>query len=121
MYNCMQYVGAHNVKYFIWCIQDLSSGIITIVISFTGVVAFTQNSRIIIGVCYDYLKCVLIYRFSANDSKGGMAPTAIITINLCNCSGNGDCLFGELADGQASGSNFRIVGCKCNTGYSGIL
>ncbi|KAK2158430.1 hypothetical protein NP493_1797g00012 [Ridgeia piscesae] len=48
-----------------------------------------------------------------------MAPTAIITINLCDCSGHGDCLFGELADGQTSGSNFRIVGCKCNTGYSG--
>ena len=79
-----------------------------------------QSSHIIVSVCYDYLKCVFVDSFSANDSKGGMAPTAIITINLCDCSGHGDCRFGELADGQTSGSNFRIVGCKCNTGYSGI-
>ena len=85
------------------------------------VLLFPQSSHIIVSVCYNYLKWFFIYRFSAIDSKGGMAPTAIITINLCDCSGHGDCLFGELADGQTSGSNFRIVGCKCNTGYSGIL
>ena len=50
-----------------------------------------------------------------------MAPTAIITINLCDCSEHGDCLFGERAEGQTSGSNFRIVGCKCKIGYTGTL
>jgi len=63
---------------------------------------------------------LLICRFSAKDSKGGVAPTAVITVNLCNCSGNGECLFGELAEGQTAGSAFRIVACKCKIGYTGM-
>jgi len=43
MYNLMQYIGAHNVTYFTWSIKDLFPSIITIVISFTGVVAFTSK------------------------------------------------------------------------------
>ena len=59
-------------------------------------------------------------RFSATDSKGGVAPTAVVTVNLCNCSGQGDCLFGELAEGQTFRSPFRIVACNCNLGYTGV-
>ncbi|KAK2171661.1 hypothetical protein NP493_1037g00031 [Ridgeia piscesae] len=57
--------------------------------------------------------------FSAVDSKGGVAPTAVVTVNLCNCSGHGKCLFGEHSEGQVLASTFRIVACKCNVGYTG--
>ena len=62
----------------------------------------------------------ILDRFSAVDSKGGVAPTVFVTVNLCNCSGHGKCLFGERAEGQVGASTFRIVACKCNLGYTGM-
>ena len=59
-------------------------------------------------------------RFSASDSKGAVAPTTLVKVNLCNCSENGQCLFGEHAEGQTFRSSFRIVACKCKTGYTGV-
>ncbi|KAK2181215.1 hypothetical protein NP493_406g02023 [Ridgeia piscesae] len=38
---------------------------------------------------------------------------------MCDCSGNGDCLFTELAADQKEASKFRVVACKCNVGYAG--
>ena len=66
------------------------------------------------------LNVFILDRFSAVDSKGGVAPTAIVTVNLCNCSGHGKCLFGEHSEGQVLASTFRIVACKCNVGYTGM-
>ena len=59
-------------------------------------------------------------RFSATDSKDGVAPTTLVTVKLCNCSENGECLFGEPAEGQTFGSSFQIVACKCEIGYTGV-
>ena len=57
-------------------------------------------------------------RFSASDGKGGVAA-ADVSINLCNCSGHGECLFDLLADGYELKQTFRIVQCNCSTGWEG--
>ena len=57
-------------------------------------------------------------RFSASDGKGGVAA-ADVTVNLCNCSGHGECLFDLLADGYELKQTFRIVQCKCSIGWEG--
>ncbi|KAI0210407.1 Mucin-like protein [Lamellibrachia satsuma] len=56
--------------------------------------------------------------FTASDGKGGIA-TANISINLCNCSGHGECLFDLLADGYELKQTFRIVQCNCSVGWEG--
>ncbi|KAK2178081.1 hypothetical protein NP493_563g01009 [Ridgeia piscesae] len=56
--------------------------------------------------------------FSASDGKGGVAA-ADVSINLCNCSGHGECLFDLLADGYELKQTFRIVQCNCFTGWEG--
>ena len=66
------------------------------------------------------LSLVAHRRFTAKDPKGGVAPAAIVTVNMCDCSGNGDCLFTELAADQKEASKFRVVACKCNVGYAGM-
>ena len=58
------------------------------------------------------------FRFSASDGKGGVAA-ADVTVNLCNCSGHGECLFDLLADGYELKQTFRIVQCNCSTGWEG--
>ncbi|KAK2162836.1 hypothetical protein NP493_1501g01029 [Ridgeia piscesae] len=57
--------------------------------------------------------------FSAADGKGGVAATDIF-VNLCNCSGHGECLFDLLADGYELKQTFRIVHCNCSTGWEAI-
>ena len=57
-------------------------------------------------------------RFSASDGKEGVAATDV-TVNLCNCSGHGECLFDLLADGYELKQTFRIVQCKCSIGWEG--
>ena len=57
-------------------------------------------------------------RFSASDGNKGVAA-ADVTINLCNCSGHGECLFDLLADDYELRQTFRIVQCNCSTGWEG--
>ena len=57
-------------------------------------------------------------RFTASDGNGGVAAADVI-VNLCNCSGQGECLFDLLADGYALKQTFRIVQCNCTTGWEG--
>ena len=61
---------------------------------------------------------VIYNRFTAKDGNGGVAA-ADVTVNLCNCSGQGQCLFGLLADGYALKQTFRIVQCNCTIGWEG--
>ncbi|KAI0233186.1 Mucin-like protein [Lamellibrachia satsuma] len=56
--------------------------------------------------------------FSASDGKGGVAAAGV-SINLCNCSDHGECLFDLLADGYELKQTFRIVQCNCSTGWEG--
>ncbi|KAK2165542.1 hypothetical protein NP493_1362g01013 [Ridgeia piscesae] len=56
--------------------------------------------------------------FSSSDGKGGVAA-AEVTVNLCNCSGHGECLFDLLADGYELKQPFRVVQCNCSTGWEG--
>ncbi|KAK2158335.1 hypothetical protein NP493_1807g00024 [Ridgeia piscesae] len=56
--------------------------------------------------------------FTASDGKGGVAA-AEVSVNLCDCSGHGECLFDLLADGYELKQTFRIVQCNCSTGWEG--
>ena len=64
--------------------------------------------------------CLTDNRFLALDGKGGVAE-ADISVNLCNCSGHGKCLFDLLADGFELKQTFRIVQCNCPTGWEGKI
>ena len=65
------------------------------------------------------LICVVLLRFNAKDSRGGVAPSLSITINMCYCSGHGECDFGTFIDGQLDTALFRLVTCQCETGWDG--
>ena len=70
-----------------------------------------------------HIVCSYLYvmlRFSASDGKGGIAA-ADVTINMCNCSGHGTCVFDLLADGYELKQTFRIVQCLCSTGWEGAV
>ncbi|KAI0238816.1 hypothetical protein LSAT2_010422 [Lamellibrachia satsuma] len=56
--------------------------------------------------------------FSASDGKGGVA-SADVTVNLCNCTGHGECQFDQLADGYELKQSFRVVQCSCSKGWGG--
>ncbi|KAK2171616.1 hypothetical protein NP493_1050g00004 [Ridgeia piscesae] len=56
--------------------------------------------------------------FLASDGKGGVAA-ADVAVNLCNCSGHGECLFDLLADGYELKQTFRIVQCNCSIEWEG--
>ena len=58
-------------------------------------------------------------RFNAQDSRGGVAPSLTLTINMCNCSGHGSCNFDTLADGQSDSASFRLFACTCEVGWDG--
>ncbi|KAI0233502.1 hypothetical protein LSAT2_016254 [Lamellibrachia satsuma] len=60
-----------------------------------------------------------LHRFAATDAKGAVAPSANIIINLCSCSGPGECLFNKLASGQKASAMFRTVACNCTVGWTG--
>ncbi|KAI0230808.1 hypothetical protein LSAT2_018833 [Lamellibrachia satsuma] len=57
--------------------------------------------------------------FKAVDEKGAIAPSADITVNLCDCSGHGECMFGELREGEKATARFRLVACNCTVGWTG--
>ncbi|KAK2167442.1 hypothetical protein NP493_1275g00055 [Ridgeia piscesae] len=57
--------------------------------------------------------------FSAVDEKGAIAPSADVTVNLCDCSGHGECLFSELREGEKPTARFRLVDCNCTVGWTG--
>ncbi|KAK2175059.1 hypothetical protein NP493_751g01026 [Ridgeia piscesae] len=57
--------------------------------------------------------------FKASDGKNGVAAADVI-VNLCNCSGHGECLFDLLADGYELKQTFRIVQCNCSIGWEAI-
>ena len=63
---------------------------------------------------------LIVYRFSASDGKEGVA-TAHVSINLCNCSTHGTCLFDLLDDRYQLKDKFRIVMCDCSIGWEGII
>ena len=63
---------------------------------------------------------VRVRRFSASDGKEGVA-TAHVSINLCNCSTHGTCLFDLLDDRYQLKDKFRIVMCDCSIGWEGII
>jgi len=70
-----------------------------------------------------HIVCRYLYamrRFSASDGKGGIAA-ADVTINMCNCSGQGTCVFDLLAHGYELKQTFRIVQCLCSTGWEGTV
>ncbi|KAI0231500.1 hypothetical protein LSAT2_018133 [Lamellibrachia satsuma] len=56
--------------------------------------------------------------FSASDGKGGVASVDVI-VNLCNCTGRGECQFDQLADGYELKQSFRVVQCNCSKGWEG--
>ena len=53
------------------------------------------------------------------DEKGGYAPSLLVTVRMCNCSGHGTCNFAELQEGQSLTAPFQLVTCNCETGYEG--
>ena len=61
-----------------------------------------------------------VLRFLASDGKGGVAA-ADVAVNLCNCSGHGECLFDLLADGYELKQTFRIVQCNCSIEWEGTI
>ena len=69
-------------------------------------------------MCLECIVDMTAHRFKASDGKGGIAA-ADISINLCNCSGHGECLFDLLADGYELKQTFRIVQCNCSIGWEG--
>ena len=52
-------------------------------------------------------------------TKVQWAPTASVVINMCACSGHGECMFDELAEGQRAADMFRVVACNCSVGWTG--
>ncbi|KAK2190867.1 hypothetical protein NP493_66g06051 [Ridgeia piscesae] len=56
--------------------------------------------------------------FSASDGKGGVASVDVM-VNLCDCSGHGECQFDQLADGYELKQPFRVVQCSCYKGWEG--
>ena len=69
-------------------------------------------------MCYKCTLKMTIHRFKASDGKGGVAAVDV-SINLCNCSDHGECLFDLLADGYELKQTFRIVQCNCSIGWEG--
>ena len=67
---------------------------------------------------YVYTSDITLHRFKASDGKKGVAAADVI-VNLCNCSGHGECLFDLLADGYELKQTFRIVQCNCSIGWEG--
>ena len=65
-----------------------------------------------------YCICFCI-RFRAIDDKGAMARAADVIVNMCNCSGHGECVFTELREGEKASAMFRLVACNCTVGWSG--
>ena len=61
------------------------------------------------------------FRFSAVDEKGAIAPSADVTVNLCDCSGHGECRFSELREGEKPTARFRLVDCNCSVGWTGEI
>ena len=60
----------------------------------------------------------MLYRFIASDGKGGVASADVI-VNLCDCSGQGECLFDLLDVGYELKQRFRVVQCNCSIGWEG--
>ena len=58
-------------------------------------------------------------RFSAIDDKGAMAPSADVIVNMCDCSGHGECIFTEVREGEKASAMFRLVACDCAVGWAG--
>ncbi|KAK2190852.1 hypothetical protein NP493_66g04024 [Ridgeia piscesae] len=56
--------------------------------------------------------------FSASDGKEGVASVDV-NVNLCDCSGHGECEFDQLADGYELKQSFRVVQCSCYKGWEG--
>ncbi|KAK2181108.1 hypothetical protein NP493_410g01020 [Ridgeia piscesae] len=56
--------------------------------------------------------------FTASDGKEGIAA-AEVSVRLCNCSGQGECLFDNLAEGYEMKNTFAVVQCNCSTGWEG--
>ena len=52
---------------------------------------------------------IMLYRFAATDAKGGVASSANIVINMCNCSGHGECVFSELREAEKTSAMFRLA------------
>ena len=68
------------------------------------------------------MSCFFFSRFNAQDSKGGQALPHVVNIRLCRCnSSSGTCNFDRLVPGTDEASNFQIVECQCNPGWTGYL
>ena len=61
---------------------------------------------------------ITTFRFSASDGKDGVASVDVM-VNLCDCSGHGECQFDQLADGYELKQPFRVVQCSCYKGWEG--
>ena len=40
-------------------------------------------------------------------------------VNLCKCTGHGECQFDQLAEGYELKQSFRVVQCNCSKGWEG--
>ena len=59
-------------------------------------------------------------RFSADDGNGGVAAADVL-VNMCDCTGHGDCRFDRIVDGFKLKDTFRIVECNCSIGWEGEI
>ena len=111
LYHETSYVSCYNKNLVI-------KSVIHIYIQHTNVCiryVLTRLVRYIILVIW--CKCSP-FRFSASDGKGGVASNDVI-VNLCNCTGHGECQFDQLADGYELKQSFRVVQCNCSKGWEG--
>ena len=58
-------------------------------------------------------------RFSGNDTRGGKAAPLTVTVQLCNCSQHGECVWDKLQEEFNSSDTFQIVVCDCDPLYEG--
>ena len=62
------------------------------------------------------LCCFICDSFSANDSTGTNSSYTV-PIRLCDCNGNGDCLFDKVLktynETSSNKTDFQIVQCQC--------
>jgi len=58
-------------------------------------------------------------RFSANDTRGAGAAPLTVVVQLCNCSGHGQCVWDQLQTNFSRSATFQIVACDCDEFYDG--
>jgi len=82
----------------------------------------SERRYIACEICKHTVHSLLVHflRFSATDDNSGVAA-ADVSVNLCDCSGHGECRFDRFVDGFKLKDTFRIVECNCSIGWEGEI